>query len=129
MLASNLRVFLCERVCLPQHVLMRTRCTLFQIRDLEAEFEAEQRREREAQANARKIERQYKELLALMEDDKRHLAELTSLNDSMNIKIKTYKRQIDEAVRRIAARYLIYLYWYFVNFVNEIWRQYSGYLL
>ncbi|XP_052279073.1 paramyosin-like isoform X2 [Dreissena polymorpha] len=67
------------------------------IRDLEAEFEAEQRREREAQANARKFERQYKELLALMEDDKRHLAELTSINDSLSIKIKTYKRQIDEA--------------------------------
>jgi myosin heavy chain 6/7 len=66
---------------------------------LEAEYEVEQRRAREAQAGMRKVERQYKELLALMEDDKRRLAELTSLNDSMTLKIKTYRRQIDEAVR------------------------------
>lgn len=66
---------------------------------MEAEYEAEQRRAREAQAQMRKIERQYKEMLALTEDDKRRIAELSSLNDSMSLKIKTYKRQIDEAVR------------------------------
>lgn len=66
---------------------------------MEAEYEAEQRRAREAQAGMRKIERQYKEMLALTEDDKRRIAELSSLNDSMSLKIKTYKRQIDEAVR------------------------------
>ena len=68
------------------------------IRDLEAELEAEQRRCREAQAGMRKVERQYKESIVLMEDDRRRLAELSSLCDSLNIKIKTYKRQIDEAV-------------------------------
>lgn len=65
---------------------------------MEAEYELEQRRSREAVANARKHERQYKELMALMEDDKRQIAELTGLCDSLNIKIKTYRRQIDEAV-------------------------------
>ena len=77
-----------------------------QIRDLEAEYELEQRRAREAMANARKHERQYKELQALMEDDKRQIAELTGLTDSLNIKIKTYRRQIDEAVSSMEHRHV-----------------------
>jgi len=65
---------------------------------LEAEVEAEQRRCREAIANMRRYERQFKELQMQAEDDHRQVAELTSLCDQLTIKIKVYKRQIDEAV-------------------------------
>jgi myosin heavy chain 6/7 len=65
---------------------------------LEAELEAEQRRLRETAANMRKYERQYKEIVTQAEDDRRQVAELTSLVDQLTIKIKTYKRQIEEAV-------------------------------
>lgn len=56
----------------------------------------------------RKVERQFKELLALAEDDKRRVAELTSLNDSLSLKIKTYRRQIDEAVSFLGTFLNIY---------------------
>lgn len=82
---------------------------MFQIRDLEAEYEAEQRRAREANAGMRKVERQYKELIVLVEDDKRRVAELTSLNDSLNLKIKAYRRQIDEAVSKVFQNWLLLL--------------------
>lgn len=65
---------------------------------MEAELEAEQRRLRETAANMRKYERQYKEIVTQAEDDRRQVAELSSLVDQLTIKIKTYKRQIDEAV-------------------------------
>ena len=101
-----------------RYVTTITVSSLLQIRDLEAEFEAEQRRGREAFATARKMERQYKELLALSEDDKRRIAELASLNDSLTIKIKTYKRQIDEAV---CFQFIIYceiiVIWWTFNYV------------
>ena len=67
---------------------------------LEAELEAEQRRLRETAANMRKYERQYKEVIAQADDDRRQVAELTSLVDQLTIKIKTYKRQIEEAVSK-----------------------------
>lgn len=65
---------------------------------MEAELEAEQRRLRETAANMRKYERQYKEIVTQADDDRRQVAELTSLVDQLTIKIKTYKRQIEEAV-------------------------------
>jgi len=106
-----------------RYVTTITVSSLLQIRDLEAEFEAEQRRGREAFATARKMERQYKELLALSEDDKRRIAELASLNDSLTIKIKTYKRQIDEAV---CLQFIIYceiiVIWWTCNYVFFVGR-------
>lgn len=68
------------------------------MRDLEAELEAEQRRHRDSLATLRKIERQYKELIFQTEDDRRSVVELQSVNDQLNLKIKAYKRQIEEAV-------------------------------
>lgn len=65
---------------------------------MEGELENEQRRLREALANMRKWERQYREIQAQADDDRRQVAELTSLCDQLSIKIKTYKRQIEEAV-------------------------------
>lgn len=69
-----------------------------QLRDLEAELENEQRRHREALAQWRKVERLYKEMQTQYDDDRRTLAEISGLNDQLSIKVKTYKRQVDEAV-------------------------------
>lgn len=68
------------------------------VRDLEAELEAEARRVREAVANQRKAERFYKELQTQTEEERKQLAELQSVNDQLTIRLKTYKRQIEEAV-------------------------------
>lgn len=69
-----------------------------QIRDLEAELEAEQRRHREASAAARKFERQLKELMMSSEEDRRLVIELNEQVSTLNQKIKLYKRQVEEAV-------------------------------
>lgn len=65
---------------------------------MEAELEAEARRVREAVANQRKAERFYKELQTQTEEERKQLAELQSVNDQLTIRLKTYKRQIEEAV-------------------------------
>jgi len=67
------------------------------LRDLEAELEAEQRKVREAVSNQRKAERFYKELMMQTEEERKQLIELQSLNESLTIRIRTYKRQIEEA--------------------------------
>jgi len=67
------------------------------LRDLEAELEAEQRKVRESVANQRKAERFYKELMMQTEEERKQLIELQSLNESLTIRIRTYKRQIEEA--------------------------------
>ena len=71
---------------------------------MEAELEMEQRRVREAIANLRKAERQYKEMVTLAEEDRRMVAELQSMNDQVTLKLKTYKRQIEEAVSGTGSR-------------------------
>lgn len=67
------------------------------IRDLENELEADQRRLREAAASARKFERQWKETVQASDEDRRQVAELTSITDQLTMKCKTYKRMIEEA--------------------------------
>jgi chromosome segregation ATPase len=67
------------------------------LRDLEAELEAEQRRVRDAVANQRKAERFYKELMVTTEEERKQLVELQSINDTLVLRIKTYKRQVEEA--------------------------------
>ena len=61
-------------------------------------MESEQRRTREAIASSRKSERSLKELTAVVEDERRIMSELTSANEQMFLKMRTYKRQIEEAV-------------------------------
>ena len=68
------------------------------MRDLEVELEAEQRRHREAANNARKWERLLKELQVQHEDDRRIIAELQDLLEKTQLKLKAYKRQLEEAV-------------------------------
>ena len=70
----------------------------FQVRDLEAELEAEQRRHREASAAARKFERQLKELMVQSDEDRRMITDLTEQVAMLTQKIKVYKRQVEEAV-------------------------------
>lgn len=78
-----------------------------QVRDLEAELEAEQRRHREASAAARKFERQLKELQMASEEDRRMVIELGEQVSMLMQKIKVYKRQVEEAVS-IGIRPLLY---------------------
>lgn len=74
-----------------------------QVRDLEAELENEARRVREAVANQRKAERLYKEFQAATEEERRQLAELAAFNDQLQLRIKTYKRQLEEAVSDLSS--------------------------
>lgn len=74
-----------------------------QVRDLEAELENEARRVREAVANQRKAERLYKEFQAATEEERRQLAELAAFNDQLQLRIKTYKRQLEEAVSGLSS--------------------------
>lgn len=69
------------------------------MRELEAELDGEIRRAKEAFANARKYERQFKELQTQSEDDKRMILELQDLLDKTQIKMKAYKRQLEEQVQ------------------------------
>ena len=61
-------------------------------------MENEARRVREAVAMQRKAERALKELHAATEEERHQLAEIASLNDQLSLRIKTYKRQLEEAV-------------------------------
>ena len=76
---------------------------------MEVELEAEQRRLRETEANMRKYERQYKEVIAKADDDRRQVAELTSLVDDLKIQIETYKRQYKESVNTDSVNVATYI--------------------
>ncbi|VEL24416.1 unnamed protein product [Protopolystoma xenopodis] len=67
----------------------------------EITFEAEQRRGKEAMAGLRKYERQYKELQTQAEDDRRMVLELQDLLDKTQMKMKAYKRQLEESVSSV----------------------------
>jgi len=69
-----------------------------QLRDVEAELEAEQRRGRDTQAENRKLSRQLQELRAQSEDDRRALNELADQVNTLQQRIKTLRRQLEEAV-------------------------------
>ena len=65
---------------------------------VEAELDAEHRRNSEEVKNARKTERRLKELQLAAEEDKRAQDRLAELIEKLQQKIKTYKRQVEEAV-------------------------------
>merc|ERR1712012_484334 len=71
------------------------------IRELESELDAENRRFGDAQRNLRKSERRIKELTFADEDRKNH-ERMQGLIDQLQGKIKSYKKQIEEA-EEIAA--------------------------
>jgi chromosome segregation ATPase len=67
------------------------------LRDLEAEFEAEQRRSRDLQATNRKLERMLTEIRVQAEDDRRLVIELQDQVATLSMRVKTLRRQLEEA--------------------------------
>merc|ERR1712002_810257 len=72
------------------------------IRELESEMDAESRRFGDAQKNLRKSERRIKELTFAQDEDKKNHERMQALIDQLQAKIKSYKKQIEEA-EEIAA--------------------------
>merc|ERR1739846_276870 len=72
------------------------------IRELESEMEAENRRFADAQKNLRKSERRIKELTFAADEDRKNHERMQCLVDQLQSKIKSYKKQIEEA-EEIAA--------------------------
>merc|ERR1712050_570451 len=67
------------------------------IRELESEMDAESRRLGDAQKNLRKSERRIKELTFAADEDRKNHERMQALIDQMQSKIKSYKKQIEEA--------------------------------
>ncbi|PAA70003.1 hypothetical protein BOX15_Mlig001576g2 [Macrostomum lignano] len=72
------------------------------VQELEAELDAEQRRHQETQKNARKADRRLKELSFASEEERKAQTKLQELVEKLQSKVKTYKRQVEEA-EEIAA--------------------------
>merc|ERR1712072_274380 len=72
------------------------------IRELESELDAETRRNNDVLKNLRKAERSIKELTFAGDEDKKNHERMQSLIDQLQGKVKSYKKQIDEA-EEIAA--------------------------
>jgi myosin heavy chain 6/7 len=72
------------------------------IRELESELDAENRRFGDAAKNMRRSERRIKELAFAAEEDRKNHERMQSLIDQLQSKIKSYKKQIEEA-EEIAA--------------------------
>merc|ERR1711997_403490 len=72
------------------------------IRELESELDAENRRQGDAQKNLRKSERRIKELTYQQDEDRKNHERMQALIDQLQSKIKSYKKQIEEA-EEIAA--------------------------
>jgi myosin heavy chain 6/7 len=72
------------------------------IRELESEVDAESRRLADAQKNLRKSERRIKELTYSADEDRKNHERMQALVDQLQSKIKSYKKQIEEA-EEIAA--------------------------
>jgi len=72
------------------------------IRELESELDAENRRSADAQKNLRKSERYMKELTYTQDEDRKNHERMQALIDQLQGKVKSYKKQIEEA-EEIAA--------------------------
>merc|ERR1719188_1753269 len=72
------------------------------IRELESEVDAENRRMADAQKNLRKSERRIKEMTYAADEDRKNHERMQGLVDQLQAKIKSYKKQIEEA-EEIAA--------------------------
>ncbi|KAJ8413749.1 hypothetical protein AAFF_G00082560 [Aldrovandia affinis] len=67
------------------------------VRELENDFEAEQKRGADAIKGVRKYERRIKELSYQAEEDKKNMIRLQDLVDKLQHKVKAYKRQAEAA--------------------------------
>merc|ERR1712029_882989 len=72
------------------------------VRELESELDAESRRCSDAQKNLRKSERYIKELSYQQDEDRKNHERMQGLIDQLQGKVKSYKKQIEEA-EEIAA--------------------------
>merc|ERR1712242_10787 len=72
------------------------------IRELESEMDAKNRRLGDAQKNLRRSERRIKELTFASDEDRKNSERMQGLIDNLQGKIRTYKKQIEEA-EEIAA--------------------------
>merc|ERR1712000_60281 len=72
------------------------------IRELQSELDAESRRFADAAKNLRRSERRIKELSFAGDEDRKNHERMQGLIDGLQGKIKTYKKQIEEA-EEIAA--------------------------
>merc|ERR1712121_88611 len=72
------------------------------IRELSSELDAENRRLADSQKNFRRAERQIKELTYTQEEDRKNHEQMQGLIDQLQGKVKSYKKQIEEA-EEIAA--------------------------
>ena len=76
------------------------------IRELQSELEAENRRFAEGQRHLKKSERQIQELTFSSDEDRKNHERMQSLVDTLQGKIKSYKKQIEEA-EEVAALNLV----------------------
>merc|ERR1712045_1080941 len=67
------------------------------IRELESELDAENRRFNDGQKNLRKSARRIKELTFAADEDRKNHERMQGLIDQLQGKIKSYKKQIEEA--------------------------------
>merc|ERR1712112_60955 len=67
------------------------------IRELQSEMDAESRKAADSLKNLRKSERKIKELTYQQEEDRKNHERMQALVDQLQGKIKTYKKQIEEA--------------------------------
>merc|ERR1711892_1482579 len=72
------------------------------IRELASELDAENRRFADAQKNLRKSERSVMELTYVQEEDRKNHERMQGLIDQLQGKVRSYKKQIEEA-EEIAA--------------------------
>merc|ERR1712121_321925 len=72
------------------------------IRELESDLDAENRRNADVAKNLRKSERTIKELVFAADEDKKNHERMQALIDQLQGKVKSYKKQIEEA-EEIAA--------------------------
>merc|ERR1712133_334873 len=72
------------------------------IRELQSELDAESRRCADSMKNLRKSERQIKELTFATDEDRKNHERMQALIDQLQGKMKSFKRQIEEA-EEIAA--------------------------
>ena len=69
------------------------------MRELEVEVETEQRKSGDSIKGLRKYERRIKELTYQTEEDRKNLSRLQDMVDKLQLKVKSYKRTAEEAVR------------------------------
>lgn len=79
------------------------------IRGIENELDLEQRRHADAQKNMRKADRRVKELAFQADEDRKNHEKMQDLVEKLQQKIRTYKRQIEEAVSFFGEALFIFI--------------------